>query len=791
MTQLIKTCLAIVEIDSQYPTTTETGSCDCGYYTGKVNNCFFDFDALNALLPAGCHIDSAYLKLAQIAGGYAQLQNINITLRSGAWGAFTWNSQPADTGAGTLARTLTGSSAGTRSFDVTTLLQWIVDNASTSHIFKLARNPNTTTGSLDAKRFSATFGNHTLEINYTEAPTGPTIGTATRVSDAQATIGWTNNATAGAPYTSLVVWRSTDAGTHVQIATIGPTATSYTDTTTAANHRYDYIVVAYNSAGSAQSDVSNVIYMTPSAPTIGAAVKTGETTVTVNWTDNSGSEQYFEIERRVDGGAWSSLSATIAEDSESYEDSALPAGSVEYRVRALRGALVSDWSAVSNSVEASTPPAAPTITSSWGTYEERGDTLRLAWSHNSLDGSLQSAADVYWEFDDDDDSDVVADATAHYDIDISGEDAGAVVEGKVRTYGLDVDPGEYSELVSTILTDAPNVAITTPATDETVVADLPLVAAWDYSDALSLAQAYWRLQLYRGTTLVHTWEGTTEQEQSISSAYLLNGESYTLVLLSRSGSGLETTVERDFTTEFLAPEPPTVQAIFDRDELSTAVIAEVGVVEVEALNDPETDAGGLVWFWLTWQYRYQPATDHLELQRLDSFDGETDTEVLSEALTAGSVLTDYLPRLGQTVTYRVLAVAANGAYSYADVEVETKSRGAAAFNSGDGYADLFKLRWNRTDGHQSSDDSEKYQFEGRDLPVVYEGEHVLEPISCSGVIFTDADKTALRTLRRWMAALYYREPDGYRARVKVDSLSDARGEVVGSREVNVDMTVVE
>jgi hypothetical protein len=791
MSQLIKTCLAIVEIDSEYPTTTETGSCDCGYYTGKVNNCFFDFDHVEDELPAGCHIDSAYLKVAQVSGGYIHQQNIDITLRSGSWGAFTWNSQPADTGAGTLARTLTGSSAGTRSFDVTTLLQWIVDNTDVSHIFKLARNPNTTTGSLDAKRFSTTAGNHTLEINYTEAPTAPTIGTATRVSDTQATIAWTNNPAATGPYASLVVWRSTDAGTHVQLATLAGTATSYTDTTTTANHRYDYIIVAVNSAGSTQSGVSNVIYMTPAAPTMGTATKTGETTVTLTWTDNANSEQYFEVERRVDAGAWSSLSAVVPQDSESYEDSSLPAGSVEYRVRALRGALVSAWSAVSNAVEASTPPAAPTITSDWGTYEERAATLRVAWTHNSLDGSLQSDADVYWEFDDADDSDTVGDDTAYYDIDTSGEAVGTVVEAKVRTYGLDVDPGEYSEMVSATLADAPEIAITTPATDETVVADLPLVAAWDYVDALSLDQAYWRLQLYRGATLVNTWTGTTEQEQSISSTYLEDGQSYTLVLLSRSGSGLETTVERDFTTDFLAPEPPAVEAIFDRDELSSAVIAEVGVVPFETLDTSLDLTTEVVWFWFTWQYRYQPATDHLELQRLDAFDGTTDTEELTDDLTAGSVYTDYLPRLDQIVTYRVLAVAANGAYSYTDAEVITKSRGAAAFNSGDGYADLFKLRWNRTDGHQSSDDSEKYQFEGRALPVVYEGEHVLEPVHCSGVIFTDADKTALRTLRAWMAALYYREPDGYRARVKVDGLSHTRGQVVGSREVSVDMTVVE
>jgi hypothetical protein len=167
-----KTGLNICEIDSQYKDQSNTGSCDCGRYSSsKVNNCFFNFDSINDEIPAGSVINSATIRLAQVSGGYSLEENILITLRSGSWGAFSWNSQPAIAATG-LTVQLSGTSAGDRSFNVTSLIQWIVDNNSPAHIFKLERVPNTTSGSNDAKRFSTTASNHDLLITYTP-PTAP------------------------------------------------------------------------------------------------------------------------------------------------------------------------------------------------------------------------------------------------------------------------------------------------------------------------------------------------------------------------------------------------------------------------------------------------------------------------------------------------------------------------------------------------------------------------------------------------------------------------------------------
>lgn len=166
-TQITKTCIHTCEIDSYHPTDASTATCDVGRWSAvaQTNDSFFDFDALN--IPAGATVVSAYFRPTQVAGGYAALANMNISLRDGAWGAFTWNSQPVVSAAPVVPVTLAGTTAGVRTFNITTLIQWMVDNHSTDHILKLSRQPDNTTGSPDAKRFSPTASAHTIEVNYT------------------------------------------------------------------------------------------------------------------------------------------------------------------------------------------------------------------------------------------------------------------------------------------------------------------------------------------------------------------------------------------------------------------------------------------------------------------------------------------------------------------------------------------------------------------------------------------------------------------------------------------------
>ncbi|MEA4969905.1 MAG: fibronectin type III domain-containing protein [Candidatus Pelethousia sp.] len=200
MPTLVKYATHVCEIDRASPNQANTGSCDVGKYSSTTNNCFFNFESLNSQIPAGSTINSASLVLAQVSGGLAATLTSKVSLRKGNWGAFTWNVGPYIACDG-VQFTLTGTSAASRTIDVTNIVQWIVDNNSPDHIFRLERVPNDQSGISDAERFSTTPGNHSLQINYTPlAPCGPptNVTVSPSVAETEATLTWSGATGGGA-----------------------------------------------------------------------------------------------------------------------------------------------------------------------------------------------------------------------------------------------------------------------------------------------------------------------------------------------------------------------------------------------------------------------------------------------------------------------------------------------------------------------------------------------------------------------------------------------------------------
>ena len=200
MPTLIKQATHVCEIDRADSDQANVNSCDVGQYSTTTNNCFFNFESLNTLIPAGSTIDSAVLILAQVSGGLAATLTSKVSLRKGNWGAFTWSVGPYLACDGNQF-TLTGTSAGNRTINVTNIIQWIVDNNSSHHIFRLERVPNDQSGTNDAKRFSTTPSNHSLQITYTppapcRQPTNITVSPS--VAETTATLTWSGAAGGGA-----------------------------------------------------------------------------------------------------------------------------------------------------------------------------------------------------------------------------------------------------------------------------------------------------------------------------------------------------------------------------------------------------------------------------------------------------------------------------------------------------------------------------------------------------------------------------------------------------------------
>lgn len=124
----------------------------------------------------------------------------------------------------------------------------------------------------------------------------------------------------------------------------------------------------------------------PDAPTMLDVVTCSPTDIGIEWIDNSDDETGFEIWRSVDGGAFALL-ITLAANSFEYTDNDTPAGSTyTYKVRAVRGVDVSDFSNEETcDLVAPDAPSNLAVTDFFEDCENFAATFTLTWDDNSDD----------------------------------------------------------------------------------------------------------------------------------------------------------------------------------------------------------------------------------------------------------------------------------------------------------------------------------------------------------------------------------------------------------------------
>jgi hypothetical protein len=192
-------------------------------------------------------------------------------------------------------------------------------------------------------------------VKGVSAPTAPSGLGASAVSSTRVDLAWTDNAS---NEDGFQVERSTDGTTFTPHGTAGANATAYTDATAQPSTTYWYRVRATNTAGA--SGWSNVASATtpappptpPAAPSGLTATALSRTQIRLAWTDNSGNEQGFRIERSTDGTSFTEI-ATVGAGVTTYTNTGLKANRTYwYRVRAYNAGGVS---AYSNTVSATTP----------------------------------------------------------------------------------------------------------------------------------------------------------------------------------------------------------------------------------------------------------------------------------------------------------------------------------------------------------------------------------------------------------------------------------------------------
>jgi N-acetylneuraminic acid mutarotase len=182
------------------------------------------------------------------------------------------------------------------------------------------------------------------------APDAPSGLSATTASSTQIDLSWTDNS---ANENTFRIERSPNGSdSWAEITAVGSNVTTYSDTGLSASTTYYYRVRARNAAGNSSytataNDTTDAA--PPTAPSGLSATATSSTQIDLAWTDNSGDETSFRIERSPNGtDSWVEIDSTAA-NATSYENTGLTASTTYYyRVRARNAAGDSSYTSVAN-----------------------------------------------------------------------------------------------------------------------------------------------------------------------------------------------------------------------------------------------------------------------------------------------------------------------------------------------------------------------------------------------------------------------------------------------------------
>lgn len=209
-------------------------------------------------------------------------------------------------------------------------------------------------------------------------PKAPSALVAAVASGTQINLTWADNSD---DETGFDLERSVDAVTFAKIAEVATNIKSYQNQGLDPATKYWYRVLAKNSAG--KSAYSNIVAATtldipPVAPVSLTATSVSTSQINLLWADLSNNETGFQVERSLDGTAFSKI-ADLGPNVTSYQNTGLSAATeYHYRVRAVNAAGVSAYSNVSLAKTQNIPvPDAPV---NFTAVPTAPDLIQLRWS---------------------------------------------------------------------------------------------------------------------------------------------------------------------------------------------------------------------------------------------------------------------------------------------------------------------------------------------------------------------------------------------------------------------------
>jgi hypothetical protein len=217
-----------------------------------------------------------------------------------------------------------------------------VDNV--EHLYQRHLQPGRYVLSIHRPAFSlqdgrdSTSETYALAFNFRAAPAPGAPGSlsASVLSSSEIDLIWIDTSD---DETNYRVERRPSGGTYSTIATLAADSTSYPDGGLASGTTYEYRVTAFNAEAESSATATATTFLAPpAAPSAPTAAPLSETEIRLDWTDNSGNEDGFRIERRPSGGSYAQI-ALAGANVVSFNDAGLAAdSSYDYRITAFNAA---------------------------------------------------------------------------------------------------------------------------------------------------------------------------------------------------------------------------------------------------------------------------------------------------------------------------------------------------------------------------------------------------------------------------------------------------------------------
>lgn len=649
---------------------------------------------------------------------------------------------PAASGNITLSHT--GNNQTTKVYDQTITVN-------TSYTSTVKRSFSASLSGIEASPGTVSVsGTYTVGKRPNRAPTKPTWDSTERPNATSAKGFWTNHPSTAGPIIRNRFQRYDNLGKKwVTVSTPSATAKSATASGLPANALHELRVRAEGPGGNSGWATSGTFATTPSPPTNLVAKKKGQD-IELTLTDTAATTERvrrYIIYDYPDNGSSVQVADISMNSMPFVHKNPDPSKTHRYRARAKINSI-GDWesevSPYSNTVQLQAPPLAPTVEGPDGTHDRDG-SVTLRWTHNPVDTTDQTEAEVTYELPGEPDETVtVTGSGQEWTIPAGG--VSGTVEWSVRTRGDHANFGPWSSTAAFQVGQVPTGVIQ----NEEDVSESAIAEVFWLFEADDDTQASWEVRLLDSNEEVLEDDSGSGGDTGYEFRTVLEDEqTYTYWVRVTSGNGLVSQPDTfTFVTDFPLPQAATPIPSWDMDTGTVSVGFDVQPV----LGDETVAvAAGLE--------RRDPGGDWVYVGPVEDWD---------------DTVPDYDPSM-QEPEYRVLTMSEAGAARYGQVVKAVRDRGLwpAYLTDGDGL--VLQIWDNLRPGIEQERGKTRHKWAGRKYPTTKWGQHRDETWSLPFTInpWTPGVTSVadIRALEDTAKVICYRDVLGTKVYGTVDSVS--------------------